>query len=140
MLLFKRAITLFVSLLAFKLVAQEYAILRDISYYEKNIVDGYKSERCKLDLYYPKPIIDRFAPLYQIRVDAPPIVLYTGGPELEMIGRAEENAYMMRMLKVVGHKNVNHVIFESYDHRIQFPALTLVVEKIKQLTQNENNQ
>ena len=57
-----------------------------------------------------------------------------------MIGRAEENAYIMRMLKVVGHKNVNHVIFEGYDHRIQFPALTLVDEKIKQHTQNENNQ
>jgi hypothetical protein len=31
------------------------------------------------------------------------IVLYTGDPELEMLGRAEENAYMMRMLKVAGH-------------------------------------
>lgn len=67
MLLIKRAITLFITLLAFKLVAQEYAILRDISYYGKNIVDNYKSERCKLDLYYPKAIINRFAPLYHIR-------------------------------------------------------------------------
>ena len=113
MLLFKRAITLFVSLLAFKLVAQEYAILRDISYYEKNIVDGYKSECCKLDLYYPKPIIDCFSPLYQLRADAPPIVLYTGDSELEMFGRAEEMAYILGMLKFVGYKNVNHVIFEG---------------------------
>ena len=56
MLLFKRKITLFISLLAFKLVAQEYAILRDISYYGKNIVDINKSKRCELDLYYPKAI------------------------------------------------------------------------------------
>ena len=39
-----------------------------------------------------QPIIDRYAPLYHVRSDAPPIVLYTGDPELEMLGRAEENS------------------------------------------------
>ena len=58
-----------------------------------------------------QPIIDRYAPLYHVRADAPPIVLYTGDPELEMLGRAEENAYLMRMLKVAGHQNVKHIIF-----------------------------
>ena len=271
MLLKNRAITLFLMLWAFNLVAQEYNFLENISYYGDNLIDSYQSERCKLDLYYPKgiknfptvvwfhggglkggnksvpeqlkekgiavvavnyrlhpkvkapvyiedaaaavawtfrniakhggdpdkiivsgssaggyltlmvgldksylqthhiaandilallpltghtithftvraennipktqPIIDRFAPLYHVRADAPTIVLYTGDPELEMLGRAEENAYMMRMLKVAGHPNVNHIIFEGYGHGIQHPALPLLIKKIKQLTHNEN--
>ena len=85
-----------------------------------------------------QPIIDRFAPLYHVRADAPPIVLYTGDPELEMLGRTEENAYMMRMLKVAGHPDVNHIVFEGYGHGIKHPALPLVIKKIKQLTHNEN--
>lgn len=77
-----------------------------------------------------QPIIDRYAPLYHVRSDAPPIVLYTGDPELEMLGRAEENAYMMRMLKVSGHKNVKHIILNGYGHGISIPALPLVVKEI----------
>ena len=270
MLLKNQAITLFLLLWAFNLVAQEYNLLENVSYYGEILSDSYQSERCKLDLYYPKgiknfptvvwfhggglkagnksvpeqlkekgiavvavnyrlhpkvkapvyiedaaaavawtfrniakhggdpnkiivsgssaggyltlmvgldksylqthnieaneilallpltghtithftvraennipktqPIIDRFAPLYHVRADAPTIVLYTGDPELEMLGRAEENAYMMRMLKVAGHPNVNHIIFEGYGHGIQHPALPLVIKKIKQLTHHE---
>ena len=77
-----------------------------------------------------QPIIDRYAPLYHVRSDAPPIVLYTGDPELEMLGRTEENAYMMRMLKVSGHKNVKHIILNGYGHGISIPALPLVVKEI----------
>ena len=80
-----------------------------------------------------QPIIDRYAPLYHVRSDAPPIVLYTGDPELEMLGRAEENAYMMRMLKVSGHKNVKHIILNGYGHGISIPALPLVVKEIKNM-------
>ena len=53
-----------------------------------------------------QPIVDEFAPLYHVRPDAPPIFLMTGDREKEMLGRYEENAYFMRMLKVVGHKDV----------------------------------
>ncbi|MEO0527394.1 MAG: alpha/beta hydrolase, partial [Bacteroidota bacterium] len=50
-----------------------------------------------------QPMIDAFAPLYHIRKDAPPVLLVTGDRELELLGRYEENAYFMRMMKVVGH-------------------------------------
>ena len=80
-----------------------------------------------------QPIIDRYAPLYHVRADAPPIVLYTGDPELEMLGRSEENAYLMRMLKVVGHQNVKHIILNGYGHGISIPALPLVVKEIKNI-------
>ncbi|MGL1889719.1 MAG: alpha/beta hydrolase, partial [Reichenbachiella sp.] len=48
-----------------------------------------------------QPIVDELAPLYHVRKDAPPLLLITGDRELEMLGRYEENAYMMRMMKVV---------------------------------------
>jgi len=83
-----------------------------------------------------QPIIDRYAPLYHVRGDAPPIVLYTGDPELEMLGRAEENAYMMRMLKVAGHPNVKHIILNGYGHGIGIPALPLVVKEINKMIKN----
>ena len=84
-----------------------------------------------------QPIIDRYAPLYHVRADAPPIVLYTGDPELEMLGRAEENAYMLRMLRVAGHQNVKHIILNGYGHGISAPALPLVVKEINKLISNE---
>ena len=52
------------------------------------------------------PVIDKYAPLFHVRDDAPPILLITGNRELEMLGRYEENAYLYRMLKVLGHQNV----------------------------------
>ena len=60
-------------------------------------------------------------------------MLYTGDPELEMLGRSEENAYLMRMLKVVGHQNVKHIILNGYGHGISIPALPLVVKEIKNI-------
>ena len=51
-----------------------------------------------------QPTIDKYAPLFHVRKDAPPLLLITGDRELELLGRYEENAYLMRMMKVVGHK------------------------------------
>ena len=90
--------------------------------------------RAEQNISKTRPIVDRYAPLFHVRADAPPIVLYTGAPELEMLGRTEENAYMMRMLKVVGHQNVKHIVLGGYGHGIQNPALPLVVKEIKNLT------
>ena len=95
--------------------------------------------RAESNIPKTQPIIDRFAPLYHVRADAPPIVLFTGDPELEMLGRAEENAYMMRMLKVAGHQNVKHIVLEGYGHGIKHPALPLVIKEINKRNRNENN-
>mgnify|MGYP006085664075 FL=1 len=94
--------------------------------------------RAEQNIPKTQPIIDRFAPLFHVKSEAPPIVLYTGDPELEMLGRSEENAYMMRMLKVVGHQNVKHVILGGYGHGIQAPALPLVINEIKSLLKDKN--
>ena len=46
-----------------------------------------------------QPIVDKWAPLFYVRKDAPPTLLITGDRELEMLGRYEENAYFYRMMK-----------------------------------------
>ena len=42
-----------------------------------------------------QPIIDEMAPLYHVRADCPSLVLITGDRNKEMLGRYEENAYMI---------------------------------------------
>lgn len=63
-----------------------------------------------------QPVIDEMAPLYHVRAGAPPILLVTGDRELELLGRYEENAYLWRMLKLAGHKDVELHELKGLDH------------------------
>jgi acetyl esterase/lipase len=74
-----------------------------------------------------QPLADEFAPLYHVRPDAPPMLLITGDRELEMIGRYEENAYLQRMMKIVGHKNTILYELDGYGHDMTAPAFPLLV-------------
>ena len=78
-----------------------------------------------------QPIIDELAPLYHVRADAPPLLLITGDRELELLGRYEENAYMMRMMKIVGHKDTHILELDGYGHGMVAPAIPLVVRQMK---------
>ena len=81
-----------------------------------------------------RPIIDDLAPLYHVRKDAPPLLLITGDRELEMMGRYEENAYMMRMMKVVGHPDTRLYEMDGYGHNMLTPAFPLLVNEVRRLT------
>ncbi len=81
---------------------------------------------------HTQPIIDEFAPLYHVRPDAPPLVLLTGDPELEIWGRADENAYLARMMKVVGHKDTVHYAFQGFGHGMKVPGYEILLKQIKQ--------
>ena len=82
-----------------------------------------------------QPIIDDMAPLYYVRADAPPMLIITGDRELEMLGRYEENAYMMRMLKVAGHKQVQiHELDGSNHGQMMYSALPLLYREVKSLS------
>lgn len=63
-----------------------------------------------------KPLIDEFAPLYWVRKDCPPLVLLVGDRELELFGRYEENAYLARMMKLVGHESTYLYEFDGHGH------------------------
>ena len=85
-----------------------------------------------------QPIVDEFAPLYHVWADAPPLILITGDRELEMLGRYEENAYMMRMMKVAGHQKTKLYELDSFDHGgMASPAFEILLNEIKTLKNEE---
>lgn len=61
-------------------------------------------------------VVDKMAPIYHLREDASPLILITGDREMEMLGRYEENAYMYRMMKVIGHENTILYELDGFNH------------------------
>ena len=84
-----------------------------------------------------RAVVDELAPLYHVRADAPPILLVTGDREKEMLGRYEENAYMMRMLKVVGHPDVRLMELDGYGHAPQEPFYPLLLAEIDRVLKRQ---
>lgn len=87
-----------------------------------------------------QPIIDNLAPLYHVRADAPPLLLITGDRELEMLGRYEENAYMMRMMKVAGHKETRLLELDGYGHGMAEPAYPLLLNEVKRIIKQRESE
>jgi acetyl esterase/lipase len=78
------------------------------------------------------PIIDDLAPLFHVRNDLPPLILITGDRDLEMLGRYEENAYLMRMMKVVGHKKTQLYELQGHNHGdMAKPAHTILLKYLR---------
>ncbi len=82
-----------------------------------------------------QPIIDKYAPLYFVRADAPPMLLITGDRELELLGRYEENAYLNRMMKLAGHKRTRLYELQGFDHGgMDDPAYPLLIMEVKTIS------
>lgn len=79
-----------------------------------------------------QPVVDSLAPLYHVRGDAPPILILSGDREREMLGRYEENAYMWRMLRLAGHKDVTLYELDGYGHDMCLPAYPLFLRFIRE--------
>ncbi|MFT3740409.1 MAG: alpha/beta hydrolase [Breznakibacter sp.] len=79
------------------------------------------------------PVVDQFAPLYHVRPGAPPFLMITGNREMELLGRYEENAYMARMMKLVGHKETNLLELDGYGHDMVYPAIPLLVNEMDRI-------
>ena len=82
-------------------------------------------------------VIDEFAPLYHVRKDAPPLLLITGDRELEMLGRYEENAYLMRMMKVAGHEETTLYELDGYGHDMAAPAFPLLLREVERIVKKK---
>ncbi|MEJ2882174.1 alpha/beta hydrolase fold domain-containing protein [Pedobacter sp. GR22-6] len=81
-----------------------------------------------------QPIIDKYAPLYHVRGDAPPMLLITGDREMELLGRYEENAYLNRMMKLNGHKSTRLFELQGFDHGgMALPAFPLLLKEVNSL-------
>jgi acetyl esterase/lipase len=82
-----------------------------------------------------QPVIDEYAPLYFVREDAPRTLLITGDREMELLGRYEENAYLLRMLKLTGHKRSRLFELQGFDHGgMAEPAFPLLVKEVRTIT------
>lgn len=81
-----------------------------------------------------QPTIDKFAPLFHVRKNAPPTILITGDRRLELFGRYEENAYLWRMLKLVGHPDVYLYEIDGHGHgAMGHPAYYILKNHIKRI-------
>lgn len=85
-----------------------------------------------------QPVVDKYAPLFHVRLDAPPILLITGDRELELLGRYEENAYFARMMKIAGHQETRLLELDGYDHGMTYPAFPLVLKEVEKILNNQN--
>jgi len=84
-----------------------------------------------------QPLIDKYAPLYHIKKETPPIVLITGDREMELLGRYEENAYFFRMMKVIENKQVKLFELEGLDHgEMMKPGISLLMKEIGKILKN----
>ena len=89
------------------------------------------TERAAHGIGLTQPVVDELAPLYHVTTpDLPPILLITGDREKEMAGRYEENAYLMRMLKLNGH-TVTLYELQGYGHGMVYPGMPILVEFLK---------
>ncbi len=85
-----------------------------------------------------QPIVDAFAPLFHVRKDAPPLVLITGDREIEMLGRYEENAYLWRMMKVIGHKKTHLYELEGHNHgQMAKPAFPILLKHLREIVRKK---
>lgn len=78
-----------------------------------------------------QPTVDAYAPLFHVRSDAPSLLLITGDRELEMLGRYEENAYLSRMMKLVGHKDTKLYELDGFGHGMTEPAFPLLIKEVR---------
>ena len=81
-----------------------------------------------------QPQIDEYAPLFFVREDAPPMLLITGDREKELLGRYEENAYLLRMMKLTGNKRTRLYELQGFDHGgMPEPAFPLLLKEVATL-------
>jgi len=99
----------------------------------------HKTIRNERGIRETQPIVDEFAPLFHVRADAPPLLLITGDREMEMLGRYEENAYMLRMMKLVGHKQSKLFELDGYGHSMTEPAFPLLIKEVRRIVEEKKN-
>ena len=87
----------------------------------------------KLDLGYPGenliPAVDKYAPMAFISKDVPPVICVTGQPDLDMPGRAHENALMIDLLKALGHRKAEHYSLPGHGHGDVLDSCDLLLKR-----------
>ena len=89
-------------------------------------------ERRSRGIASTRPIVDELSPLYHVRGDAAPILILSGDRKMEMLGRYEENAYMWRVLQLVGHPDATIYELQGYGHNMCEPAFPLLMRFVRE--------
>jgi len=88
-----------------------------------------------------QPTIDEYAPLYWVRKDCPPFILICGDRNLELYGRYDENQYLERMMKLVGHRKTVLYELDGFDHgTMVHPAFGLLEKHIREVLKAQKAQ
>lgn len=87
-----------------------------------------------------QPTIDKYTPLYHVRKDAAPLVLITGDRNIELFGRYEENAYMWRMMNLIGRPDTQLYELGGYGHgAMAQPAFHILIQTIHKMLGEKYN-
>ena len=78
------------------------------------------------------PTIDETAPIAHMRKDCPPYIIISGDRNLELYGRYEENAYMWRMMNLIGHPKCLLYELDGFSHgSMAEPAFYILSDYIR---------
>mgnify|MGYP000134264239 CR=1 FL=1 len=81
-----------------------------------------------------QPVINEYAPINFIKSNTPPIIDITGDRELELLGRYEENAYFVRMMKLAGNRNISLYELQGFSHGAMYlPGIHLMFQEIEKI-------
>jgi acetyl esterase/lipase len=84
-----------------------------------------------------QPVVNDLAPLNHVRNDAAPLLLITGDRNFEMLGRYEENAYLWRMMKLVGRADTELYELQGFNHgQMPEPAFPLLLRFVEEHSRN----
>lgn len=84
-----------------------------------------------------QPSIDKYAPINFVRAETPPILLITGDREMELLGRYEENAYFLRMMKLNNNNKIRLYELQGFDHSgMAEPAFPLLINEVETVSKN----
>lgn len=82
-----------------------------------------------------QPTIDKYAPIYFVRQETPPILLITGDREMELLGRYEENSYFLRMMKLNNNNEIRLYELQGFDHSgMVEPAFLLLLKEVERIS------
>ena len=77
---------------------------------------------------------NKYAPLFHVRKDAAPLILITGDRNIELFGRYEENAYMWRMMNLVGRPDTKLYEIAGHGHgAMGNPAYHILIQSINKI-------
>ena len=90
--------------------------------------------RAENNIINTQPVIDKYAPMNFIKANTPVIIDITGDRELELLGRYEENAYFVRMMKLAGNKNISLYELQGFSHgSMNLPGIHLMYQEIDKI-------